>query len=279
MLLFIACIMQTVKNHNLKLGTQTQPQTPNVYNLNCKSSSKNKQAYQRGGNRDKQFTQRWQQGTASTSGEERGTGVVGWAPTAGMEGCPPQSLQESGFGDIQKSGHLPAHPCEEEETQREASVCYLPITPQEKRVGPWLIFGVCCKQPEKLFTSCSLDLGTRHHPASSLGKAFHGPAPAGTRPSHLSPRKSTWIKCCAESLPKPAIADQRSCSQPSPQGKDAARSPKLWRNSNGSCNSVVILDWVIKEQKWYLEPHPSPLRPSHLGTKQLFSFFKHIMCF
>lgn len=41
-----------------------------------------------------------------------------------------------GFGDIQKSGHLPAHPCEEEETQREASVCYLPITPQEKRVGP-----------------------------------------------------------------------------------------------------------------------------------------------
>lgn len=38
-------------------------------------------------------------------------------------------LQGSGFGDIQKSGHLPAHHCEEagvevEETQREVSVTY-----------------------------------------------------------------------------------------------------------------------------------------------------------
>lgn len=81
------------------------------------------------GKGDKQVTQQWQQGTTTTSGEESGTGVVGRVPLHACCGGPPQNLQGSGFGDIQKSGHLPAHRHEEagaevEGTQREVSATY-----------------------------------------------------------------------------------------------------------------------------------------------------------
>lgn len=101
-------MVQRAKSRSHGLDTQTLPQTPSV-----RVTLKISRCIKGEGKGGKQLTQQWQQGTTTTSGEESGTGMVGWVPLHPCSGDPAQNLQGMGFGDTQKSGHLPTHHREE----------------------------------------------------------------------------------------------------------------------------------------------------------------------